>query len=466
MDQPPRLPLWFLFANWAMVLLALATGFYLGNRRIADLPEPQGSAIQLVWNEILKSHVEEQDGSLLLDRAIGAMVDELDPYSRYVPPGEAAAYDEANTGHYEGIGVVMVQHGEDLVIHYPMTGGPAERAGLRPGDRVVAVDGADLRTTPLDERHAAAARMVRGPAGTTVRLRIAREGGEQEFTVARSGVQQTSVKWAHVADADQRVGYAHLAHFQQGSADDLARAIETLQAGGPLRGFVLDLRGNGGGSLEECVAITNLFLQSGTIVSQRRRGSEVVETRTSDPQKCRFPALPLAVLLDGGSASASEVLAGALHDHGRAVLVGTPTYGKGYVNTNYKWKEFRLKLTTAHFFTPSGRNIERPNRRLVTEGRATAEERAAFDAGGIHPDVETRVTKAEATAVAAMLEARETPPQHLAAFTAVAAKHGIRVPGPPTAETDSQLAKALAALRERITAPSNGSPNGTPPKER
>lgn len=462
MDQAPRLPLWFLVANWGMVMLALATGWVLGSRRIPDFVEPQGRAMQLVYDQILQSHVEPQDGAVLLDRAITAMVKELDPYSVYVPPSQAATYDESNTGHYEGIGVLMVQHDEDLVVHWPMAGGPAERAGLRPGDRLLAVDDRDLRQAPKEQRHATATQLVRGAAGTTVRLRIAPFDGspEHEVVVERSGVQQTSVKWAHVADRENGLGYVYLEHFQGGSAADLRAAIERLQKDGA-RGLVLDLRNNPGGNLDECVAIANLFLREGNIVSTRRRDTAVVERFDAKADACPFPDLPLVLLVDDGSASASEVLSGALQDHHRAALVGTATYGKGYVNTNYTWKKlpFRLRLTTGQYFTPSGRNIERPNRLLVTNGKPTAEQRAAFDAGGIHPDVVVSVTTQEDRAIAESLIAREPPATHVAAIATAAAKYGLPVPSPPRATSDPQLAKALETLRESLGArPSNGAP--------
>jgi len=460
MDRSPQLPLWFLVANWGMVMLALATGWFLGSRRVPDFVEPQGRAIQLVYDQILQSHVEPQDGTVLLDRAIGAMVDELDPYSVYVPPSKAAQYDESNTGLYEGIGLVMAQQGGELFVHWPMEGSPAERAGLQPGDRLLAIDDRDLQQVPPAAREKTARDVVRGPAGTTVRLRIAPFDGaaERDVVVERASVQRTSVKWAHLADRDHGLGYVQLAHFQGGSTDDLRRAIGSLQKDG-LRGLVLDVRRNLGGSLDECVAIANLFLRDGTIVTTRRRDTELEERFDAKPEQCSFPDLPLVVLVDEESASASEVLAGALRDHRRAALVGVATYGKGYVNTNYKWKEFRLRLTTGQYFTPSGRNIERPHRKAIERNEATPEQRAAFDAGGIHPDVAVPVEKDAGLAIARRLAQLEPPAGRLAAITAAAAKHGLPVPAPVTATDDLQLAKALDTLRERAAAaPSNGPP--------
>ncbi|HEX5053915.1 MAG TPA: S41 family peptidase [Planctomycetota bacterium] len=460
MEQQPRLPLWFLVANWALVVGALAVGWTLGSRHIADLPEPQNTALQLVYNEILKAHVDPQDGQELLDHAIAGMVKGLDPYSQYVAPSEVRAYDEANTGHYEGIGVRLDQHGDDMVIYYPFPDGPAERAGVLPGDRILAVDGHELAAMPQQARQQETARLVRGPADTEVRLRLARDDGaaatQVELTVRRGGVQQASTKWVRMLDAEAGLGYVYVSDFHKGVAREIDEAIASLGRTGDrtdaLRGLVIDLRFDGGGVLDECVAIARSFIGSGTIVSQRRRGSEVIEAFDAKPELCRFPDLPLVVLVNEGSASASEVLAGALQDHGRAAIVGVRSYGKGYVNTVYSWKDFRLKLTTGQYFTPNGRSIDRHHRPLGHGGASNGDGTPPREAGGIEPDVEVRVTKEQREAIGGVLSDFEPPARYLAAFTAVAEKYGAKVPGPPQAATDPQLEQALATLRERVRA--------------
>lgn len=444
MDQQPRLPLWFLFANWALVAAAFALGWFFGTRKFADLPDPQATALELVHAEILKSHVAPQDGKVLLDRAIKGMVAGLDPYSRYVPPSEVAADDEANSGRYEGIGALIVPHGDDVVVHWPFPGGPAAKAGLRPGDRLVAIDGTALASIPADRRRTAPSELVRGPSGTTVRLRVLREGAEVDVAVERGDLRQKSVKWAHFANPEAGLGYVYVRDFHPGVADELDRALEGLSAQRPLRGLVLDLRFDGGGSLTDCITIANRFLREGTIVSQRRRDREIVETSTARAEQCRFPELPLVLLVNGGSASASEVLAGALQDHGRAAVVGERTFGKGFVNTRYSWKEFRLKLTTAFFYTPNGRNIDR---NYKPNGDA-----ADPEAGGISPDVAAAVDDVVRERIRAVLDEHEPPAEYLAAFAEVAAKYELSVPAPPRAGDDPQLTQALAALRDRVAA--------------
>jgi carboxyl-terminal processing protease len=456
MQQQPRLPLWFLVANWVLVVAAFTLGVLLGSRRGLELPEPQATALQLIHAEILRSHVDPQDGSALLDTAIGAMVSGLDPYSSYVPPHAVQAYDERNSGHYEGVGLLMTQHGDDVVVHWPFPGGPAARAGVQPGDVLVAIDGKPLTDAPTATRHEMASRLVRGAAGTEVRLRLQRDGSAVELTMQRSGVQKDAVKWVHFADADAGLGYLHLSDFHRGVAERVVAAIDELGRQRELRGLVLDLRFDGGGNLGECVALARAFLRRGTIVSQRRRGREVVEAFEASPETCRFPDLPLVVLVNEHSASASEVLAAALQDHGRAAIVGTRTFGKGYVNTIYSWKnlDFRLKLTTAHYYTPNGRNLDGHHRADGTGGDngASGANGASNGAAGITPDTAVRLDEAASRAVLATLTNHEPPAEYLPAITAAAARHGFEVPAPPRAAADPQLAQALATLRERAAA--------------
>ncbi len=456
MSQQPRLPLWFLVANWLLLVIAFAAGTMLGSRhQLPDLPQPQATALELIHAEILKSHVDVQDGNELLDQAMSAMVRNLDEYSRYVPPSKVAAYVEDSTGRYEGVGMRMSQQGEDLVVLYPFVGSPAEKGGLRPGDRIVAIDGKPVADLPIENRSAAATELVRGPADSDVRLRVARTEGTAELTVHRGPVQHPVVKWAHLADREERLGYVYLADFHPGVAAELASTIQNLGKDGALRGLIVDLRFNGGGSLDECIDIANLFLPSGVIVSTRRR-DQLVEEFKADASKCKFPELPLVLLVNEHSASASEVLAGAVQDHQRAAIVGVRTYGKGYVNTVYTWKNmpFRLKLTTAHYYTPKGRNIDRPHpRHGVSNGAGSPAVGPTVenpDTGGIAPDVVAAIDPSLSPATHERLATLEPPALYLEAFRAVAATYGIPVPEPPTAAQDSQLATALQTLRERV----------------
>ncbi len=451
MQQQPRLPLWFLVANWALIAGAFWLGARLGQRGdvpaqlVRELPRAGVEALAVVHREILASHVDPQDAETLLDNAIKGMVSSLDPYSRYVPPSEVARYEEDNTGHYDGIGADFGTHGDEVVLHFPLAGGPAERAGLQPGDVLLAVDG-----TPIDgdAPRAHHVELVRGPSGTEVRLRVRRDTTELDVVVQRADVQRPCVKWVHRPAAGD-FGYLHLTDFHPGAATQIAAAIGSLEAAGPLRGLVIDLRWNGGGSLEECVAIARAFLPSGLIVAQTRRDTEVVERYEANERDCRWPTLPLVLLVNERSASASEVLAGALQDHERAAIVGERTHGKAFVNTVYTWKDlaFRLKLTTGKYRTPKGRDIERHHH---------AKNPRDADAGGIPPDVPCTATADEKARVAAVLRASEPPAAWRAAVARSAPRLGVTGPAPPRAATDPPRAPARVGGRARAAQRADG----------
>ncbi|MBL8751786.1 MAG: S41 family peptidase [Planctomycetes bacterium] len=447
MQQQPRLPLWFLGAIWGLIAGAFWLGLQVGRAGTGDLPSAQLAALAIVHREILQSHVDPQQADQLLERAIAGMVKGLDPYSKYVPPVEVPEYEERNTGHYQGIGADFDVHGDVVVLHFPMADSPAERAGLQPGDLLLAVDDTALDSATNRNR---VVELVRGPAGSEVRLRLQRGNDRIDRVVQRGDVQKPCVKWAHRVAPDAQLGYVHLTDFHPNCSRQLFAAIDALQQDGSLRGLVLDLRWNGGGNLDECLAIARAFLPSGTIVTQFRRDREVVETHTATPETCRYPDLPLVLLVNDSSASASEVLAGALQDHGRAAIVGVRTHGKACVNTVYAWKnhDFRLKLTTGLYRTPKGRDIER---HLHKGDTASAD-------GGIVPDVESTVTDKVEARLYGSIQRREVPQNHQAAHAAVAAKYGFEVAAPPDPGTDEQVAKACEVLRTRVAPPPTNDP--------
>ena len=280
-----------------------------------------------------------------------------------------------------------------------------------------------------------------------MQIGIDRDGDNLNISVNRGDVQRPCVKWVHFADEDASLGYVYLSSFHPTAADQLRTAIDSLAAEQALRGLILDLRFDGGGNLDACLDIARTFLQSGVIATQMRRTQTAIETYTSDGTLCRYPDLPLVLLVNGESASASEVLAGALQDHHRAAVVGQRTFGKGYVNTDYTWSnhKFKLKLTTGSYRTPSGRNIERNQTTNTTQ--------ADKDNGGILPDVEITMTKEERQlALSCLRYSIEPPAKHRDAFAQVAARYGIDVPSPPRSDSDPQFAAALETLRSRSDA--------------
>ena len=441
MQQQPRLPLWFLVVNWALIAGAFVLGMLVGGRKVAFLPEPQRTALELVHRQILQSHVTPHASGALLEEALRGMVGSLDPYSRYVPPAELGEYLERNTGHYQGIGCEVRYTDAAAVLFFPVPGSPAEAAGVQPGDLLLAVDGKALASDELRRR---AAEFIRGPADTDVTLRVRRGERELDLVAHRADVQKPCVRWTQWLDREQGLGYLHLTDFHPTSSRQLLDAIAGLERQAPLRGLVLDLRFDGGGNLEECIRIARAFVPSGVIVTQKQRGDVVTETHEAIAAECAYPRLPLVVLQNERSASASEVLAGALQDHGRAAIVGVRSYGKGYVNTVYSWEDhdFRLKLTTGRYVTPKGRDIDshfhpgRDNERT----------------GGIVPDVEVPVGKDQDLATQQALAQSPVPPKWREAVAAAAALHRLTVPTGPTNASDPQLAQALATLRERVAA--------------
>lgn len=441
MQQQPRLPLWFLIVNWVLILSAFGLGTYLGRRGANRLPDPQRSALELVYHEVLNSHIHPQDEHALLERAIYGMVDGLDEYSKYIPPQKVPEYDERSSGHYEGIGASTPTHGDTVVIHFPFPGGPAELAGLLPGDQILAVDGAEL-TDPENRRNVL--QLVRGPADTSVQLRILRGEKLLDIEVARGTVQRPCVKWTHRIDQEGGLGYVYLNSFHQTAATQVFAAIEELERAGPLRGLILDLRENRGGSLDQCLEIARAFLPSGIIATQQRRGEDQDVVYNAYEASCRWPDLPLVVLVNEDSASASEVVTGALQDHKRAVVVGQRTFGKGHVNTVSSWSnhDFKLKLTTGTYRTPNGRNIQRVHSQHLRPEDDTD--------GGIFPDVAVEISNAQRRAIILGLGSIEPPQKHLDAYRVVAARYGFEVEAPPQADSDPQFAAAIDALKKRI----------------
>ena len=412
-----------------------------------DLPAEQLQALQLVYSQIESEAVKPQDGEDLMWSAIEGMVGSIDDHSEFVRPSAVAEFEEGTTGTYVGIGIVMETADQTLRVRFPFADGPSEKAGLRVGDRIVKVDGEPIVGETQNELRVNARKLLLGPAGTKLTVTVEREGeGEVDYEIWRGDVHKPSVKWTRLLDDEQRIGYVYLATFQSNSTSELVGAIDQLQleadqAGGPLEGLILDLRFNRGGLLDEAQEIANLFQREGTIVSTRRRNSEETDVRSADPERCLYPDLDVVVLVNGGSASASEVVAGALQDHERAALIGERTWGKGLVQSIFRWKDldFRLKLTTAQYYTPSGRSIERQHR---TESGELA--------GGIAPNQEVAISDQMSQTLYTILNLTNEPPaDHRDAVRELSKALGIDAPEAPGPEDDPQLAAALSELQQR-----------------
>jgi carboxyl-terminal processing protease len=289
-----------------------------------------------------------------IDRAaLDGIVASLDPHSAFLDADEYRAMRVSTSGHYSGVGLEVAQRDGRVVVVAPIAGSPAERAGVRAGDQLLAIDGETLAPGVLDE----AIERMRGQAGSTVRLAIGREGEPEplQFVLERSDVQVGTVRASRLPGG--ALGYVRITHFNDATPRDLRVQLSALQAAGPLHGLVLDLRGNPGGVLESAVGVADDFLESGVIVrAEGRAAGARFELSATDGDLVRDA--PVVVLMDHGTASGAEIVAGALRDHGRATLMGERTFGKGSVQTVIPLRDGQaLKLTTSRYFTPSGVSI-------------------------------------------------------------------------------------------------------------
>lgn len=372
----------------AVLLTSLVGGGWVLSRGLSTrVPEEKGATLfDVVLAHVQRYYVDSIPDSVLYENAMVGMLRELDdPYTLYLPPRRLERLQERTTGNYMGIGAQLQRRGRYPMIIAPFPGSPAERAGLRTGDRVVQIDSLNMRERAVDE----AARALRGPVGSTVTLVIERPGHAERLTipVVRGGVHRRAV--ARKALLDGTIGYVDVNVFNDSTARELRAAIDTLRAEG-MRSLIMDLRGNPGGVLSQGVGVADMFLDRGqAIVSLRGRG-DVQEVRDTADQA--WPDMPLVVLVDGGSASASEIVAGALQDHDRAVIMGRRTFGKGSAQGVFSVVSGGgLRLTTARWFTPSGRSIDQ-RRDLATHADSllprfrTDHGRQVVGGGGILPD--------------------------------------------------------------------------------
>jgi len=306
-----------------------------------------------LFNAIRHGYVDPVDDRELMDAAIRGLLLDLDPHSAYMEKRDAEAFDEGTTGAYDGIGVEVLQLPDGKVkVIAPIDDTPAAKAGIRSGDTIVAVDGKPL--TPAD---AEGDGPLRGPPGTRAVLTVLREGeaAPLEIPVQRETIRVVSVRGRLL---EPGYGYVRISQFQVETGEDFARTVQKLQADGPLKGLVIDLRSNPGGLLTAAVRVADDLLDSGTIVSTRGR-NPVNDTEFAATPGDLLDGAPVVVIIDAGSASASEVLAGALHDNRRARIVGSRSFGKGSVQTVMPLDNGdAVKLTTARYYTPSGRSIQ------------------------------------------------------------------------------------------------------------
>ena len=306
-----------------------------------------------VFNQIRNNFVEETDDHTLMNAAIRGMLSELDPHSSYMEADEFRQLDDSSKGRYSGIGVELVIQKKRVKVVFVMENGAADKAGVVAGDIITSINQNDLRGRDLRS----AINSLRGEAGTEVTITVEHKNGEvSELKLVRDFVKVASV-FSRPVDKDY--GYFQVTHFTRKSADELLEQIEYMQSNheGPLKGFVLDLRNNPGGVLNPAVTMADGFLDEGLIVYTRGRATHQLQYSAKPGQW--LEGVPMVVLVNRSSASASEVLAGALQDHGRALIVGEKTFGKGSVQSVLNLRNGSgIRLTTSRYYTPSGRSIQ------------------------------------------------------------------------------------------------------------
>ena len=344
-----------------LILLVFLSGITIGLARSYKVSALSNAIYDdlKVFTDVLgllqKEYVEEAKPKDLIQGAIKGMLETLDPHSAYMPPNVFKEMQEETRGRFEGLGIEITIKDGVLTVVSPIEDTPAFKAGILAGDQIVKIEAEVTKNMTLLD----AVKRLRGPRGTKVTITIMREGFQKprEFTLTREVIPVRSVRHELL---EKQYGYIRVSQFQEKTDSDFDKALKALEeeSKGSLKGLILDLRNDPGGLLDQAVKISDRFLDSGIIVS--------VEGRKED-QKMKFYAhsqgtispYPLVVLINGGSASGSEIVAGAIQDHGRGIILGTQSFGKGSVQTIYPMKDGSgLRLTTARYFTPSGRSIQ------------------------------------------------------------------------------------------------------------
>ena len=388
----------------------LGVSLSVGGRLVADKHRPavreltweQARMLVEVMERVKRDYVEPIDDTALIEKAIRGMVDDLDRHSEILDAPEYQKIRISTSGRYSGVGLEISELDNRILVIAPIDGTPAQRAGLEAGDEIIGIDGQTVLEDGLKETKD----RLRGPAGSLVAIRVKRESFDDplDFHLTRQKIRVISVRHEML---DPTIGYLRLSQFNHTTPNEARQAVATLideaveSDGNGLAGLILDLRNNPGGILDSAVDVSDLFLEEGVIVSVRGRTPESRFTRVARSGDI-LEGVAIVVLVNAGSASASEIVAGALQDHDRATVLGTQTFGKGLVQTVTPLSRGRaIKLTTSRYFTPSGDSI---------------------DQTGISPDVVVR-------------SARGFPDQDL--------KSRI------DRENDDQLLEALALIREK-----------------
>lgn len=338
-------------AAWLLVCLFFATAGHT-----MDESDYGSMAILVtVVEEIKNNYVTKLDTSDLMQHAVEGIMQHLDPHSMLLTPDHFAAIKEQTQGAYTGVGLYLTMVDEKPTVKGVAPDSPAQRAGLNPGDQILKIDNRATDGMPLWEIE----KRLKGPEGTPLVLTTIKKGSETAFT-CRMQREMVSVKSVRSAMLDPAgLGYLLVLRFSDNTTSDVVDALENLESSPDgLKGLIIDLRNNPGGPLEQAVGICDLFLENGNIVTVKGRHPKYSKKYDAGPGEIQR-SYPIVVLINGGSASSAEIVAGALQDHQRAVIAGTPSFGKGSVQTVVPLpRGFGLKYTTALYYTPAGRSIQ------------------------------------------------------------------------------------------------------------
>ena len=345
--------------SYVITFFFITSSFSLANSEkkqdVSTLPLNEIRIFTEIFSKIKSDYVENIEDSTLLKNAIRGMLQGLDPHSAYLDKDSYKELQEGTSGEFGGLGIEVGYEDGFVKVISPIDDTPAKRAGIKAGDLIIRLDGKSVKGISLME----AVKMMRGKPGSEIELTILRGGEEKPFnvTIVRDIITVKNIKAETIESA---FGYIRISNFQIHTVDDLSKALTKLESenNNMLKGLVLDLRNNPGGLLNAAVGVSDLFLDEGLIVytEGRVKGSKL--KFNAKPSEM-FKDIPIIVLVNGGSASASEIVAGALQDHRRAIIMGERTFGKGSVQTILPMNdETALKLTTARYYTPSGRSIQ------------------------------------------------------------------------------------------------------------
>jgi carboxyl-terminal processing protease len=363
-----------------------------------------------LYKQLDLNYVDEISPGDLMKTGIDKMLESMDPFTNYIPESDIEDYKLMTTGQYGGIGALIHKQGEYVVVSEPYENFPAQKSGLVPGDKILEVDGQSAKGKTTDD----VSRILKGEPGTTIELLIEREGTDKPFLV---NLQRENIKIDNIpyySMLNEQIGYIKLSGFTQNAATEVKKAFTSMKEKSDLKGLIFDLRGNGGGLLNEAVDIVGIFTEKGELVVSTK-GKETARNKSYyTTSKAEDIEIPIVLLVDESSASASEIVAGALQDMDRAVILGQRTYGKGLVQNVFPLSyNSQVKITVAKYYIPSGRCIQaidyshrnidgiasKVPDSLISEFK-TKNGRKVYDGGGIEPDIYSDTEKLSPIATA------------------------------------------------------------------